>query len=62
MNSTKWSPSPFQQLSLKAHPQVRKTLGQTLRNGKFNVLLTTYEYVIRDKALISKNQMALYDH
>lgn len=38
----------------KGNPQVRKTLGYTLRNGKFNVLLTTYEYIIKDKALLAK--------
>lgn len=33
---------------------MRKNLGYTLKNGKFNVLLTTYEYIIRDKALLAK--------
>ena len=33
---------------------MRKNLGYTLKNGKFNVLLTTYEYIIKDKALLAK--------
>ncbi|CAF1187630.1 unnamed protein product [Rotaria sordida] len=49
----KWSPS-VSTIIFKGNPQVRKSLGQTLRSGKFNVLLTTYEYVIKDKALLSK--------
>jgi SWI/SNF-related matrix-associated actin-dependent regulator of chromatin subfamily A protein 2/4 len=35
-------------------PGVRKALASTVRAGKFNVLLTTYEYVIRDKAILGK--------
>ncbi|CAF0773868.1 unnamed protein product [Rotaria sordida] len=49
----KWSPS-VSTIIFKGHPQIRKTLGYTLKNGKFNVLLTTYEYIIKDKALLSK--------
>ncbi|CAF3394516.1 unnamed protein product [Rotaria sp. Silwood1] len=49
----KWSPA-VSTIIFKGNPQIRKTLGYTLRNGKFNVLLTTYEYIIKDKALLSK--------
>ncbi|CAF4832624.1 unnamed protein product, partial [Rotaria magnacalcarata] len=49
----KWSPA-VSKIIFKGNPQVRKTLGYTLRNGKFNVLLTTYEYIIKDKALLAK--------
>jgi SWI/SNF-related matrix-associated actin-dependent regulator of chromatin subfamily A protein 2/4 len=49
----KWSPS-VSTIIFKGNPQVRKNLGYTLRNGKFNVLLTTYEYIIKDKALLAK--------
>ncbi|CAF1118722.1 unnamed protein product [Adineta steineri] len=49
----KWSPG-VQTIIFKGNPQVRKNLGYQLRNGKFNVLLTTYEYVIKDKALLAK--------
>ncbi|CAF1072530.1 unnamed protein product [Adineta steineri] len=49
----KWSPG-VSKIIFKGNPQIRKTLGQTLRTGKFNVLLTTYEYVIKDKALLAK--------
>ncbi|UJR09679.1 hypothetical protein I4U23_013913 [Adineta vaga] len=49
----KWAPAVCT-IIFKGNPQIRKTLGQTLRNGKFNVLLTTYEYVIKDKALLAK--------
>ena len=49
----KWSPSVCI-IVFKGNPQIRKTLGYTLRNGKFNVLLTTYEYIIKDKGLLAK--------
>ncbi|CAF3864024.1 unnamed protein product [Rotaria magnacalcarata] len=50
---SKWSPA-VSIIIFKGNPQVRKSLGQTLRSGKFNVLLTTYEYIIKDKALLAK--------
>jgi len=49
----KWSPA-VSTIVFKGNPQTRKNLGYTLRNGKFNVLLTTYEYIIKDKALLAK--------
>jgi SWI/SNF-related matrix-associated actin-dependent regulator of chromatin subfamily A protein 2/4 len=49
----KWSPT-VSTIIFKGNPQIRKTLGYTLRNGKFNVLLTTYEYIIKDKSLLAK--------
>ena len=49
----KWSPA-ISTIVFKGNPQIRKTLGYTLRNGKFNVLLTTYEYIIKDKGLLAK--------
>ena len=50
---TKWSPSVVL-ISYKGSPTVRRNLAQQLKGGKFNVLLTTYDYVIRDKAVLSK--------
>ncbi|XP_052775385.1 transcription activator BRG1-like isoform X2 [Mya arenaria] len=49
----KWGPSVLK-VPYKGSPQARKVLGQQLKGGKFNVLLTTYEYVIKDKAILSK--------
>lgn len=49
----KWSPSVLK-VQYKGSPQARKQLGAQLKGGKFNVLLTTYEYVIKDKAVLSK--------
>ncbi|KAL4236408.1 Transcription activator BRG1 [Mactra antiquata] len=49
----KWSPSVLK-IQYKGSPQARKQLGAQLKGGKFNVLLTTYEYVIKDKAVLSK--------
>ncbi|KAH3665671.1 hypothetical protein OGAPHI_003859 [Ogataea philodendri] len=49
----KWAPS-LKKISYKGSPQVRKELAFDVRAGNFNVLLTTYEYVIKDKYLLSK--------
>ncbi len=48
-----WAPTVIS-IIYKGDPQQRKNLGGLLRHGKFNVLLTTYEYVIRDKAALAK--------
>ena len=49
----RWAPA-VSTIIFKGNPQIRKTLGQTLKTGKFNVLLTTYEYIIKDKASLAK--------
>jgi len=38
----------------KGHPTVRKLLAYQMKNTKWNVCVTTYEYVIRDKNVLSK--------
>lgn len=35
-------------------PALRRGLVPQLRSGKFNVLLTTYEYIIKDKHILAK--------
>jgi SNF2 family DNA or RNA helicase len=49
----KWSPSVFV-VAYKGSPIMRRTLQAQMRSSKFNVLLTTYEYVIKDKAVLAK--------
>lgn len=49
----KWAPSVLK-VQYKGSPIIRKQLGSQLKGGKFNVLLTTYEYVIKDKGVLSK--------
>nr|XP_018913834.1 PREDICTED: ATP-dependent helicase brm-like isoform X2 [Bemisia tabaci] len=49
----KWSPSVFV-IAYKGSPGVRRTLQAQMRSNKFNVLLTTYEYVIKDKSILAK--------
>ncbi|KAK3584043.1 hypothetical protein CHS0354_018347 [Potamilus streckersoni] len=49
----KWSPSVIK-IPYKGSPNVRKALAPQLKAGKFNVLLTTYEYIIKDKGTLSK--------
>jgi len=49
----KWAPS-VQTLSYKGSPAARRAVQGQIRAGKFNVLITTYEYIIREKAILSK--------
>lgn len=51
----KWAPS-VAIVSYKGSPQGRRLLQNQMRATKFNVLLTTYEYVIKDKAVLAKLQ------
>lgn len=49
----KWSPSVFI-VPYKGPPGTRRKLQEQIRSANFNVLLTTYEYVIKDKAVLGK--------
>merc|ERR1712223_1556509 len=49
----KWAPSVVA-LSYKGSPQYRRNVQGQIRAGRFNALVTTYEYVIKDKAIMSK--------
>ena len=49
----RWAPSVIN-VVYKGDPQQRRNLQAMLKTGKFNVLSTTYEYVIRDKSCLSK--------
>lgn len=49
----KWAPSVLV-VSYKGSPQARRTMQNQMRSAKFNVLLTTYEYVIKDKSILAK--------
>lgn len=44
-------PSP---LCSQGSPAARRAFVPQLRSGKFNVLLTTYEYIIKDKHILAK--------
>ncbi|CAF1104484.1 unnamed protein product [Rotaria sordida] len=49
----RWAPDVVV-IQYKGLPHVRKMLGQTIRTNRFNVLLTTYEYIMRDRSILSK--------
>jgi ATP-dependent helicase STH1/SNF2 len=49
----KWAPS-IAKVVYKGPPMARKNQQQQLRYGNFQVLLTTYEYVIKDRPVLSK--------
>ncbi|KAM0790771.1 hypothetical protein ACM66B_004621 [Microbotryomycetes sp. NB124-2] len=49
----KWAPS-VKMISYKGTPAQRKNAQWEIRTGNFQVLLTTYEYIIKDRPLLSK--------
>ncbi|KAJ6542741.1 SNF2 family N-terminal domain-containing protein [Mycena capillaripes] len=49
----KWSPS-IKVVAYKGNPAQRKALQGELRVGQFQVLLTTYEYIIKDRPILCK--------
>jgi len=49
----KWAPS-VQKIVYKGPPNQRKQYQQQIRYGQFQVLLTTYEFIIKDRPILSK--------
>jgi ATP-dependent helicase STH1/SNF2 len=49
----KWAPG-VKTISYKGNPTQRRNLQMELRVGQFQVLLTTYEYIIKDRPILSK--------
>jgi ATP-dependent helicase STH1/SNF2 len=49
----KWAPS-VQRVVYKGPPNARKQQQHQIRYGSFQVLLTTYEYIIKDRPVLSK--------
>ncbi|KAL4883285.1 SNF2 family N-terminal domain-containing protein [Aspergillus karnatakaensis] len=49
----KWAPS-VSKIVYKGPPNTRKQQQQNIRWGNFQVLLTTYEYIIKDRPILSK--------
>ncbi|KAH8103254.1 SNF2-family ATP dependent chromatin remodeling factor snf21 [Phellopilus nigrolimitatus] len=49
----KWAPA-VRTISYKGNPAQRRALQNDIRSGQFQVLLTTYEYIIKDRPVLSK--------
>jgi len=49
----KWAPS-IKKVVYKGAPQARKQLASQLKTTKWNVVLTTYEYILKDKYTLNK--------
>ncbi|OTF70525.1 global transcription activator SNF2L2-like protein, partial [Euroglyphus maynei] len=49
----RWAPTVIK-IAYKGSPGARRDLSANLKSHKFNVLLTTYEYIIKDKAVLAK--------
>jgi hypothetical protein len=54
----KWAPSVVV-VAYKGSPAMRRNIQSQMRATKFNVLLTTYEYIIKDKAVLAKASVTL---
>jgi ATP-dependent helicase STH1/SNF2 len=53
MEFDKWAPS-IKKMIYKGNPTQRKQISQLLRNSKWNVCLTTYEYIMKDKSDLNR--------
>ena len=51
----KWAPS-VRTISYKGNPAQRRALQNDIRMGQFHVLLTTYEYIIKDRPILCKQR------
>jgi ATP-dependent helicase STH1/SNF2 len=49
----KWAPA-VKLVAYKGNPMQRRALQAELRVNQFQVLLTTYEYIIKDRPVLSK--------
>ena len=49
----KWAPS-VKKITYKGTPNQRKSLQFEVRKGDFQILLTTFEYIIKDKSVLAK--------
>ena len=49
----KWAPT-VSAIGYKGSPNIRRLLAQQVKASRFNVLITTYEYIIKDKPVLSK--------
>ncbi|XP_062509331.1 probable global transcription activator SNF2L2 [Corticium candelabrum] len=53
MELDRWAPM-IVKVAYKGAPSQRKNLHSILRNGRFNMVVTTYEYIMKDKSVLSK--------
>ena len=53
MEFDKWAPE-LKIIIYKGKKSDRQELTSEIKNEKFHVLITTYEYIMKDKALLSK--------
>ena len=49
----KWAPG-VKTISYKGNPAQRRALQNEIRAGQFQVLLTTYEYIIKDRPILCR--------
>ena len=53
----RWAPE-LRYIAYKGNPNTRKNLQSQMRPGSYHVLLTTYEYIIKDRPILAKTRWA----
>ncbi|AMD19686.1 HCL465Cp [Eremothecium sinecaudum] len=53
----KWAPT-LTTIVYKGTPNQRRSMQYQVRSGDFDVLLTTYEYIIKDRSILSRHEWA----
>lgn len=57
MEFEKWAPT-LNTIVYKGTPNQRRIMQQQIKTGNFDVLMTTYEYIIKDRSLLCKHEWA----
>ena len=53
----RWAPE-LRYIAYKGNPNTRRNLQGQMRPGSYHVLLTTYEYIIKDRPILAKTKWA----
>ena len=59
MEFTKWAPD-IKFICYKGSPQARKDIGKQLKTQKWNVCITTYDYVLKDRLVLHKQDWKVF--
>ena len=59
MELDKWAPS-IKKIVYKGSPMNRKMLAHQLKTSKWNVCITTYEYILKDRLILNKHEWKVF--
>lgn len=52
-NNRRWAPS-IQYIAYKGSPQMRKDIAKSMKTQKWHLVLTTYDYILKDRLTLHK--------